>query len=146
MSAHEPGFQSDDPALDEVFEHFGPVDVDAFIDSQFNYALGGEEELFGSSQQDGSNKIEAECTPTDAMLDAFEFSFGSDTHINLDGAIPLSPEEELPSNRLICSLCRENMEKDDMESFCRISELSTTTGEAQRKLKVCDGGIELKGT
>ena len=132
MSAHEAGFESDDQALDEVFEQFGPVDVDAFIDSQFNFALGGEEDRFGSSQQDG-NKSEAGCAPTDAMLD----SFGSDTHISLEGAIPLSPEEELPSNRLICSFCRENMEKNDMESFCGISELSTTTGdyEAQRKPK-----------
>ena len=142
MSAHEAGFESDDQALDEVFEQFGSVDVDAFIDSQFKFALGGEEDRFGSSQQDGSNKIEAECAPTDAMLD----SFGSDTHVNLEGAIPLLPEEELPSNRLICSLCRESMAKDNLESFSGISEISTTTGEAQRKPKVCDGGIELKGT
>ena len=149
MTAREAGFESDDSALDEVFEHYGrlPEDMDAFIDSQFKYALEGEEELFGSSQQSISSKMKVECALTDdAMLDSFEFSFGSDTHVNLDGAMPLSPQEELRSNRRICSVCRENMEKDDMESLCGINELSTTTGEAQRKAKGCDGAIELKGT
>ena len=40
-SSQEAGFD----VLDEVFEDFGPVDVDAFIDSQFARALGVEEEI-----------------------------------------------------------------------------------------------------
>ena len=40
-SSQEAGFD----VLDEVFEHFRPVDVDAFIDSQFARALGVEEEI-----------------------------------------------------------------------------------------------------
>lgn len=146
-SSQEAGFN----ALDDRFERFGPVefdDVDAFIDSQFDRALGGEEEIFCSIPEDDSKKvIEREDGGAIAMaactLKSFEFTYGNDTQIELDGAISLLPEEETERSGFICSRCREIVDKDDCGG-CYASNKTTTTCEAASK--GCAGGIELKGT
>ena len=146
MSAHDAGFvyMSENAALDEVFEHYG--DVDAFIDSQFKFALGGEEEMYSSIHETHAitraSKMEAQIedgpASKAAMLNTFDFSFGSDTQINLDRTIPLSPREELQTSRIMCYRCREIVEVNS--SAC---QLSKTTRETPHNLK--DGGIELEG-
>ena len=154
-SSQEAGFGASE-SLDEVFENFGPldfVDVDAFIDSQFDRALGSEEETFHSNPhlktEDEDSKIAVEReggsgSPMAATLKSFDFTYGSNTQIELDaGAILLSPQEEAKCSGLICSRCREIMDKDDFEG-CFASSKTTTTREATSK--GCAGGIALKGT
>lgn len=151
-SSQETGFGA------AVFENFGPVDfvdVDAFIDSQFDRALGSEEEIFHSNPhlktEDEDSKIAVERedgSESDiamaATLKSFDFTYGSYTQIELDaGAILLSPQEEAKYSGLICSRCREIMDKDDFEG-CFASSKTTTTHEATSN--GCAGGIALKGT
>ena len=78
LSSQEAGFD----VLDEVFENFGPVDVDAFIDSQFARELGVEEEISFSiplfKAEDESKKVsEREHGGAIAMaatLNSFDFT------------------------------------------------------------------------
>jgi len=149
-NSSEAGFDTDSPALDDVFELYGPVDVEAFIEAQFKDALRGEEDMYSVNHGETPtvrSKMEVVDgpAPTPATLHSFEFSFGNDTQINLHPTFPLSHQEEEQSNRLICSRCRENMDRDDLENFCASNKIMTTR-EAQQKTTGCDGGIELKGT
>lgn len=153
-SLQEAGFGASE-SLDEVFENFGPVDfvdVDAFIDSQFDRALGSEEEIFHSNphlkteDEDSKIAVEREDGSGSAMaatLKSFDFTYGSNTQIELDAGALLSPQEEAKCSGLICSRCREIMDKDDFEG-CFASSKTTTTGEATSK--GCAGGIALEGT
>lgn len=152
-SLQEAGFGASE-SLDEVFENFGPVDfvdVDAFIDSQFDRALGSEEEIFHSNphlkteDEDSKIAVEREDGSGSAMaasLKSFDFTYGSNTQIELDAGALLSPQEEAKCSGLICSRCREIMDKDDFEGCFASSK--TTTREATSK--GCAGGIALKGT
>lgn len=144
-SSQEVGFD----ALDDVFEKFGPVecdDVDAFIDSQFDRALGGEEEIFWSIPEEDSKKViereDGGAIAMPATLRSLHFTYGSNTQIELDGAISLVPEEEAERSEFICSRCREIVNKGDCEGCYASSK--TTTREAASK--GCAGGVELKGT
>lgn len=151
-TANEAGFDSDNAELDEVFERYGPLDVEAFIDAQFKHALGDEGSICSSNHGEAQTvrrKMEVVDGPaqTAATLHPVDFSFGGETLINLDPPIPSSPQEEEQSSSVICSRCRENtVEGMDLES-CRASSKTTTTREVQvEKTKGCDSGIELKGT
>lgn len=145
-SSQEVGFN----ALDDVFaEKFGPLefaDVDAFIDSQFDRALGGEEEIFCSIPEDDSKKViereDGGAIAMPATLRSLHFTYGSNTQVELDGVIPLVPEEEAERSGFICSRCREIVDRGDCEG-CYAST-KTTTREAASK--GCAGGVELKGT
>ena len=143
-SSQEVGFDADD-----VFEKFGPLefyDVDAFIDSQFDRALGGEEETFCSIPEDDSTKViereDGGAIAMPATLRSLHFTYGSNTQIELDGAISLVPEEEAERSGFICSRCREIVDKGDCEGCYASSK--TTTREAASKGYA--GGVELKGT
>ena len=77
-----------------------------------------------------------------ATLRSLHSTYGSNTQIELDGAISLVPEEEAERSGFICSRCREIVNKGDCEG-CYASSKKTTR-EAARK--GCAGGVELKGT
>lgn len=139
-SSQEAGFD----VLDEVFENFGPVhvDVDAFIDSEFDRALGGEEEIFCSiplvkAEDDSKLVFEREdksrIAVEAAFQNSFEFTYGSNTQVELDGAVSSSPQEETKRSELICSRCREIIDKDGFEG--RYSSNKTTTTRDR-----CTGG------
>ena len=153
MSAHEAGFETASAALDEIFEHYGPLDcldVDSFIDSQFKHALRGEEEISPLSHSETviakSKMVQIEDEhATGATSNSLEFSFGSDTQVNLDHTISLSPHQEVESSRLICFRCRENMDQEGLQSCCELGSKTTGTHDTEQT-KGCAGGTELKGT
>lgn len=139
--------------LDDVFEDYGPINVDDFIDSQFKNALRGEEEMYsmnhGEPQLMGSkvevNKMEADgCFPT-----LQNFAYGTDTQINLDRTISLTtPQAELESD-IVCSFCRRVVKKDDLDDFRTFDagnevNTKTTTREKRNGCEI-DGGIEVRG-
>lgn len=143
MADREQSLDLENAGLDsEELERYGPVDdVDAFIDSQFKFATEDEEEMYGSSH-DETRTIRSkmgtqddECASTGSTLDSFDFSFASDTLIN----IPLSPPEE-PHTQL-CSRCRESMESEGSDGWERSKVM--TASEALEKTKGCDGGSEI---
>ena len=130
--------------LDDVFERYGPLEVEAFIDLQFKNALRGEEELCSSNQGEGQvigSKLEVENVEED----------GTSTQINLDHKISLaSLQEELKSD-VVCSHCRSVWEKDglvDCRTFHgdnKVNRKTTTLWTSQEKASGCDGGIEMRG-
>lgn len=139
-SSQEAGFD----VLDEVFENFGPVhvNVDACIDSEFDRALGGEEEIFCSiplvkAEDDSKLVFEREdksrIAVEVAFQNSFEFTYGSNTQVELDGAVSSSPQVETKRSELICSRCREIIDKDGFEG--RYSSNKTTTTRDR-----CTGG------
>ena len=141
--------------LDDVFERYGPLEVDAFIDLQFENALRGEEELYSLNQGERQvigSKLEVENVEEDGPLATLEsFTYGTDTQINLDDRISLaSPQEELESDGE-CPYCRRVWEKDDLVD-CRtfysdnkVNRKTTTPLTSQEKASGCDGGIEMRG-
>ena len=102
--------------FDEVFERFGPLDnMDAFIDSQFAYALEGEED--GGAQVFGS-KMDVQNMESGYAATLQSFTFGTETQLNLDSKISLSsPQEHLESNS-VCRYCRQSLEPEDPEDIC----------------------------
>ena len=146
----------DESDLDDVFERYRTIEVDAFIDLQFENALRGEEEFFssyyGETQLIGS-KVEVE-NVEDGPLAALEsFAYGTDTQINLDRVMSLiSPQEELESDA-VCPHCRRVWEKDgldDRRTFYddnKVNRQTTTPLTLQEKTSGCgiDGGIEMRG-
>ena len=142
--------------LDDALERYGPLEVDAFIDLQFRNALRGEEELYSSNQGEGQvigSKLEVEnVIEEDGPSATLEnFTYGTDTQINLDNTISLvSPQEELESD-VVCPHCRRVWEKDglvDCRTFYsdnKVNRKTTTLLTSQEKASGCDGGIEMRG-
>ena len=132
-SSQEAGFH----VLDEVFENFGPVDVDSFIDSEFDRALGGCSIPLVKAEDDSKLVFEREdkrrIALEAAFKNSFDFTYGSNTQVELDGAISSSPQEETKRSELICSRCREMICKDGFEG-CYASSKTTATRER------CPGG------
>ena len=142
--------------LDDVFEHFGLIEVDAFIDWQFKNALRGEEELYSSNQgetrQIGS-KVDVGDVEDCSSPTLQSFTYATDTQINLDHTISLaSPREEVDSDG-VCPYCRRVWEKDGLEDGCtfycdnKVNRKTTTPLTLQEKTSGCeiDGGIEMRG-
>ena len=141
--------------LDDVFENYGPIDVDAFIDSQFENALRGEEEMYclkhGESQPIGSK---GEDNMEDGCLSTFQsFAYGNDTQINfIDRTISLTtPQVEMESD-VVCSSCRRVLEKDELDNFgtfCvnEVNRQTTTPLNEDEKTNGCeiDGRVEVRG-
>ena len=122
MSANEASLGTFDPGLDDAFEQFGPVDVDAFIDSQFNYALEGQEELqntdFSKTDVGSRNELQMAASST-STLHSIEFSLGG-TQTNLDKANSfVSSLDELQMSGFsgMCSRCHKIMDKEDVVSY-----------------------------
>lgn len=93
---------------DDVVEIYGPLDVEAFIDLQFSYALSGHEELYYSDPsgiQDARKsemelQIEGACASKTSTFHSLE-SFVGQTQVKLDGTNP-NPD------------CRQILEEDEM--------------------------------
>ena len=105
--------------LDEVFENFGPVDVDAFCSIALVKAEDDRKLVF-EREDESTIAVEA------AFKNSFEFTYGSNTQVELDGAISSSPQEETKRSELICSRCREIIGKDDFEGCYASSKITTT--------------------
>jgi len=148
----------DESALDDVFEHYGPIDVEAFIDLQFGNALMGEEGISSSYHNETQvigSKVEIENIADGPLATIEGFAYGTDTQINLDHTISLaSPREEVKSD-VVCSYCRRVWEKDGLDD-CRtvygdnkVNSRETTTPLTllQEKSSGCEigGGIEMRG-
>lgn len=102
--------------FDEVFERFGPLDnMDAFIDSQFAYALEGEED--GGAQVFGS-KMDVQNMESGYAATLHSFTFGTETQLNLDSKISLSSPQEHLENHSVCRYCRQSLEPEDPEDIC----------------------------
>lgn len=102
--------------FDEVFERFGPLDnMDAFIDSQFAYALEGEED--GGAQVFGS-KMDVQNMESGYAATLQSFTFGTETQLNLDSKISLSSPQEHLENHSVCRYCRQSLEPEDPEDIC----------------------------
>ena len=142
--------------LDDVFERYGPIGEDAFIDLQFNNALRGEEELYSSNQcetrQIGS-KVEVRDMEHCSSPTLQSFTYGSDTQINLDHTISLaSPQAELETDA-VCPNCRRAWQKDGLDDGCtfygdnKVNMKTTTPLTSQKKTsgREIDGGIEMRG-
>ena len=121
MAASEARFVIGDSVLDDGFEKFGLLDVDEFIDSQFNYALEGQEELstsdFSKTQAVDSimeMQISTQYASTTSTERPFDFS-QCDTQTNLDVTILPWSELHAPTSTM-CSRCRKIMDKDDLVS------------------------------
>ena len=140
--------------LDDVFERYGPLEVDAFIDLQFENALRGEEELYSSSQGERQvigSKLEVEDVEDCTLATLQSFTYGTRTQINLDHTILLaSPQEELESD-VLCPYCRRVWEKDgliDCRTFHgdnKVNRKTTTPLTSQEKKSGCNGGNEMRG-
>ena len=144
----------DESVLDDVFECYGRIDVEAFIDLQFKNALMGEEEIFPSYHDETQligSKVEIGTVADGPLATIESFAFGTDTQINLDHTISLaSPQEEL-GNDAVCPRCRRVWEKDGLDD-CRtfygdnkVNGETTTPLTLQEKLSGWDGGIEMRG-
>lgn len=102
--------------FDEVFERFGPLDnMDAFIDSQFAYALEGEED--GEAQVFGS-KMDVQNMESGYAATLQSFTFGTETQLNLDSKISLSSPQEHLESHSVCRYCRQSLEPEDPEDIC----------------------------
>lgn len=102
--------------FDEVFERFGPLDnMDAFIDSQFAYALEGEED--GGAQVFGS-KMDVQNMESGYAATLQSFTFGTETQLNLDSKISLSSPQEHLESHSVCRYCRQSLEPEDPEDIC----------------------------
>lgn len=140
--------------LDDVFERYGPLEVDAFIDLQFENALRGEEELYSSNQGEKQvigSKLEVEDVEDCPLATLQSFTYGTSTQINLDHTISLaSPQEELESD-VLCPYCRRVWEKDglvDSRTFHgdnKVNRKTATPLTSQEKTSGCNGGIEMRG-
>lgn len=102
--------------FDDVFETYGPLDVNAFIESQFNNALNGEEELYNSDpsvtqdvrKSEVELQIEGACASKTSTSHSLE-SFVGQTQVKLDGTNPI-----LWRSELLCPGCRQILEVDEM--------------------------------
>ena len=156
MAAQGASSSDGESFLDDVFERYGPIEVDTFIDLQFKNALKGEEELYSSNQGETQvigSKLEVENVEDGPLATLESFAFGTDTQINLDSAMSLlSPQEELESDA-VCPHCRRVWEKDGLEdrrTFYddnKVNRQTTTplTLQELEKTSRCDGGIEMRG-
>lgn len=116
MASLTPREANSDFDFDEFFERYGPLDnVDAFIDSQFAYALGGEED--GGAQVFGS-KMEVQNMESGNVATLQSFAFGTETQLNLDSTISLSSPQEHLESHSVCPYCRRSLEKEDPEVIC----------------------------
>lgn len=138
--------------LDDAFERYGLIEVEAFIDSQFKNALRGEEELYSSNQGETrliGSKVEVGDMEDCSSPTLQNFTYGTHTQINLDRAISLaSPQEELESD-VVCPYCRRVLEKDgfdDCRTFYSDNKVNrkATTQEKENGCEI-DGGIEMRG-
>ena len=111
------GKASDANFLDPfVFETYGPLDAEAFIESQFSYALNGQEELYNSDpsrtqdvrKSEMELQIEGACASKTSTLHSLE-SFVGQTQVKLDGTNPI-----LWRSELLCPDCRQILEEDEM--------------------------------
>ena len=102
--------------FDEVFERFGPLDnMDAFIDSQFAYALEGEE---GGGAQVFGSKMDVQNMESGYAATLQSFTFGTETQLNLDSKISLSSPQEHLESHSVCRYCRQSLEPEDPEDIC----------------------------
>ena len=116
------------PFDDDVFETYGPLDVEAFIDSHFSYALTGQEEQHNSDPSgiqdvrkgETELQIEGACGSKTSTLHSLE-SFVGQTQVKLDGTNPI-----LWRSELLCPDCRQILEDEMMHS-------QTTKCEARGK-------------
>ncbi|KAK2549955.1 hypothetical protein P5673_029403 [Acropora cervicornis] len=100
---------------DDVFETYGPLDVEAFIDSHFSYALTGQEEQHNSDPSgiqdvrkgETELQIEGACGSKTSTLE----SFVGQTQVKLDGTNPI-----LWRSELLCPDCRQILEDEMMHS------------------------------
>lgn len=119
MAAQTPLGANSSFVLDQGFETYGPLDnVDAFIDSQFAYALEGEEDSHGGTQVFES-KMEVQNIETGCVASLQSFTFGTETQLNLDSTISLSSLQEHLGGHSMCPYCRRSLETDDPEDICR---------------------------
>ncbi|XP_074617387.1 uncharacterized protein LOC141876602 isoform X2 [Acropora palmata] len=103
---------------DDVFETYGPLDVEAFIDSHFSYALTGQEEQHSSDPSgiqdvrkgETELQIEGACRSKTSTLHSLE-SFVGQTQVKLDGTNPI-----LWRSELLCPDCRQILEDEMMHS------------------------------
>lgn len=103
-----------DPFYHDVFETYGPLDVEAFIDSQFSYALNGQEELYNSDpngiqdvrKSEMELQIEGAGASKTSSLHSLE-SFVCQTQVTLDGTNPV-----LGRTELLCPDCRQILEDE----------------------------------
>ena len=111
------GKASDANFLDPfVFETYGPLDAEAFIESHFSYALNGQEELYNSDPSGTQDvrksemelQIEGACASKTSTLHSLE-SFVGQTQVKLDGTNPI-----LWRSELLCPNCRQILEEDEM--------------------------------
>ncbi|XP_015748484.1 PREDICTED: uncharacterized protein LOC107328253 [Acropora digitifera] len=111
------GKASDANFLDPfVFETYGPLYAEAFIESQFSYALNGQEELYKSDPSGTQDvrksemelQIEGACASKTSTLHSLE-SFVGQTQVKLDGTNPI-----LWRSELLCPDCRQILEEDEM--------------------------------
>lgn len=116
MASLTPREANSDFDFDEFFERYGPLDnVDAFIDSQFAYALGGEED--GGAQVFGS-KMEVQNMESGNVATLQSFAFGTETQLNLDSTILLSSPQGHLESHSVCPYCRRSLETEDPEVIC----------------------------
>lgn len=107
------GKASDANFLDPfVFETYGPLDAEAFIESQFSYALNGQEELYNSdpsgTQDVKKSEMELQIEAKTSTLHSLE-SFVGQTQVKLDGTNP-----SLWRSELLCLNRRQIQEEDEM--------------------------------
>lgn len=146
-------------ALDDSFENYGPIDVENFIDSAFNDALRGEEEMYSLNHNEGQlmtrSKVDVDNMQDGCLTTLHGFAYGTDTQINLDRAISLTPPQGELESDVVCSSCRRALEKDDLDEFRTFSgdkfNSKTTPFNSQAKTNGCeipeiDGRIELRGS
>lgn len=119
MAAQTPLEANSSFVLDQVFETYGPLDnVDAFIDSQFAYALKGEEDSHDGAQVFES-KMEVQNIETGCVASLQSFTFGTETQLNLDSTISLSSPREHLEGHSMCPYCRRSLGTDGLENICR---------------------------
>ena len=137
-------------ALDDVFEDYGPIDVENFIDSAFNYALGGEEEMYSSNHVEtqliARSKVDVDNMQDGCLTTLHGFAYGTHTQINLDRTISLTPPQGETGNDVVCSNCRRVLEKENLDQFRTFSgsevNSKTTPFKTQDKTK-CE--IDVRG-
>ena len=136
--------------LDDVFESYGPLNVDAFIDSQFAFALRGEEDVNHDGTQFTGSKMEVQNVDAGCVAMLERFAFGSATQVNLDRTISLtSPQEDLEGDT-VCPYCRRILERDELvDDFRTLSGInnvvSDTTGREMTNGCTIHGGVDARG-
>lgn len=139
-----------DIELDDVFESYGPLNVDAFIDSQFAFALRGEEDINHDGTQLAGSKMEVQNVDAGCVAMLESFAFGSATQLNLDRTISLtSPQGDLEDDT-VCPYCRRTLERDELVDDCRTlsginNVVSETTERETTNGCTIHGGVDVRG-